>query len=302
MDKLSVESISDFISFILPHKGEAFFHEAADLRPVFRGQADCTWNLLPSTFRTREDFLNEHLYIREFQREFPGECSGYTSFEILVKAQHYGIPTRLLDLTLNPLVALYFACTDQPDSDGVVYQLFPTGVFPQDSIACLALSDYVCKYKRQQYWNDTQEEKLLRSVKMSDRRLFSSDAEIVQKVLSGNPSWILVSPVVSNSRIRAQQGLFALCTTQLVPCRDRGMGNRRFLFPDEERAAQEMRLLKTALVPRERKQDLLFQLDYLGINESVLFPDLEHQARSIVNRVRRINAESTKRQLASSEQ
>ena len=41
--------------------------------------------------------------------------------ELLALLQHYGIPTRLLDITENALVALYFACCSEPDKDGEVF-------------------------------------------------------------------------------------------------------------------------------------------------------------------------------------
>ncbi|MFN2767667.1 FRG domain-containing protein, partial [Escherichia coli] len=46
-------------------------------------------------------------------------------FDKLVRAQHYGLPTRLLDVSLNPLVALYFAYNEeiQHNANGVVHLL-----------------------------------------------------------------------------------------------------------------------------------------------------------------------------------
>lgn len=58
---------------------------------------------------------NESELMRECERRLPNEFAECKStFERLVKMQHYGIPTRLLDITLDPLVALFFALYKDP--------------------------------------------------------------------------------------------------------------------------------------------------------------------------------------------
>lgn len=77
----------------------------------FRGHADEQWKLCPSLLRDEGFIENEHLMYRTIVAKQTSEFTTCSStLDHLVKMQHYGMPTRLLDLTTNPLVALFFAC------------------------------------------------------------------------------------------------------------------------------------------------------------------------------------------------
>ena len=58
-------------------------------------------------------------------RPCPG---GNDYFGWLFLAQHYGVPTRLLDWSENPLVAAYFAVLDDPNDDGCIWALGTRGL------------------------------------------------------------------------------------------------------------------------------------------------------------------------------
>lgn len=88
----------------------------------YRGHADRTWGLLPSILRRSNEESSgvekEHLLFRDMVAHIPqsfSECK--SALDYLVQMQHYELPTRLLDVTTNPLVALYFACEQQVDND-----------------------------------------------------------------------------------------------------------------------------------------------------------------------------------------
>ncbi len=88
---------------------------------IYRGMSDSDYNLLPGLARIKnqEDDIEETL-INEFLTRRPDAFNGLSEFDILAKMQHYGLPTRLLDFSVNPLVALYFACEQNRQKPGRV--------------------------------------------------------------------------------------------------------------------------------------------------------------------------------------
>jgi hypothetical protein len=114
----------------------------------FRGHSDSTYELAPSLLRKwdkggwkfmpNEDRLCKELLIAhhdEFQ-------SDQYCFDRLVRMQHYSLPTRLLDISGNPLMALYFACEREPtkDAEVIVFHVASDGLkyYDSDTVSCLS--------------------------------------------------------------------------------------------------------------------------------------------------------------------
>ena len=106
-------------------------------RPVYRGQADADWKVTSGAVRRIENFCsNEYQLtdeelssmIQEYQRQELIEPlnlmgrSDQTEELMLAELQHHGAATQLVDFTENPLVALWFACSEyNEEKDGKIF-------------------------------------------------------------------------------------------------------------------------------------------------------------------------------------
>ncbi len=103
---------------------------------LFRGQSDDNWSLKPSILRILEEYDIERELGLKFEltiyREFISRAHLYPELKFpevqmgkfgLINSimQHFGAPTRLLDWTTSPYIALYFAVRTNFDKDGAVF-------------------------------------------------------------------------------------------------------------------------------------------------------------------------------------
>ncbi len=95
-----------------------------DTDTVFRGHSDLKYDtFIPSIGRIRNYTFEKELQLFEhFKNQGRRYIKCTSELEWLASAQHHGLPTRLLDWTYNPLVALYFAVKDNHETDGVIYK------------------------------------------------------------------------------------------------------------------------------------------------------------------------------------
>ncbi|WP_213939289.1 FRG domain-containing protein [Pseudomonas sp. dw_612] len=252
----------------------------------YRGQSNIAWKLKPSVMRDLRSGA-ENQILSELLVEAPNEFgSDKSMFDKLVRAQHYSLPTRLLDVTLNPLVALYFACEgneNRKNSGQVqIFDFTKTRVKFADSdtisIICnlsrlsdlerTKIKEEYNKHKKQTPWTDkelntfrnTEEIQRLMQFVKAEKSYFLDKVKPVDLF-----RYFFVYPSKNNKRVIAQSGAFIAA------------GLLEYNAPENSAGIK----LKTITIPAESKIDVIKQLDTLNINSRTMFPEIESTSNYI---------------------
>jgi hypothetical protein len=225
---------------------------------LLRKCPDGAWEYMPN-----EDRLCKELLIAHYD-EFQGD---QYCFDRLVRMQHYGLPTRLLDVSGNPLVALFFACYGAQrllniGGEVIIFRVSSDKVkyYDSDTVSCIAnLSNLTYAQKNEidlkldlEAFNQTDvAHKLLHHIK-SEKGFF--EARIVPDDLG---SIVCVKAKQTNTRIKSQSGAFLL------------FGHEAALPESGQEGIDIARVTITD------KLHILNQLNSININATTVYPSID---------------------------
>lgn len=215
---------------------------------AFRGLSSAQYPLTTSLSRLGGDFarMEQHLLrnFRKYARR--SDVASDSIWNWMAVAQHHGLPTRLLDWTFSPQVALHFATARlrEFDRDGVIWTV--------DFVQAHALLPAPL---RQEMENESAD---VFTVEMLERR-----APSLEKfdALDPDPFVLFFEPPSLDDRIVNQFALFAV------------MSRPQAMLADWLRA--HPRLYRRIVIPAALKWEIRDKLDQANVTERVLFPGLD---------------------------
>ena len=258
VNEIRITNLSDLISRTTPTEPDSRTGRLRDTG-VYRGALDAAWPLLTSLDTLGgvlpphgKAELEEHILRNFIRYSRPYFVSPpVNDWEILVAAQHHGLPSRLLDWTYSPLVAAHFATLGgRSDADRAVWRLDWKAVhrrfgLPELALLIQDLEGLFPGEPRFTPWT------LFAPAK--ERREFAC----------------MIEPPSLDARIVAQAATFTLCS-------DKSQSFDHFL----ERHGLGDALTKF-VIPADAAGRLRDQLDLVSVDERRLFPDLDGLAEHL---------------------
>lgn len=273
-----IDDLKKRYTYVIPRQNFLSPEQVIPPEFIYRGHSNHDkYKLLPGIFRwfqrengtyTTEFSPWEYNILFDFISEACGIVKDIHAQEIvpwLETAQHFGVPTRLLDFTGNPLVALYFACIGSPGKNASVWIVNKSA------------------YNRAFYG-----ELYSLNPAISDSRVarIITDEIINQNYQDhNNPSmfiqypWIY-KPFYRNERMNTQSSVFMIWganrgdfTSFLQPA--------HYMKENDNVTNQEIGILNHVIIPSNQKGALLKQLEMCGVNEKFIYPGLDGIGRYI---------------------
>lgn len=260
---------------------------AVQYKFYYRGHYKSSYKLLPSVFRD-SNWDKEDYYYHEIMVHCPQHFQYDSHLDKLVTMQHYNCPTRLLDVTSNPLVALYFACKNygckrcETSKEGEVL-IFPVpsrDIVYSDSdralmLTCLPRFTTSDKDKlfvtAQKSLSDGKFKQISGGSRYSDPVVERFYHEITTELPSFKREIkpidllqpLFVQPNKTNGRILKQDGAFII----------------NGLSADTHEAIEKLESLTHTKIKIWNQAQILKELNSLGIHEASLFPEVDKVAQ-----------------------